>query len=291
MVEPSVVVVSTWRYTVVSSDDKCLTGNGRVVDEMCWAVGVVGRGHLMVVQDVSFLPSWAYFPPDFLKIEPEVKASGPPLWLGVSNCTLSEECLRSCNSSFCVGQISLTSQGCHKDEVNQAIPSFGDIRFEIVVSVDVGRSFAVAVMQPIFYIGVVRSTSAPVCFQLQMAGSWDDNPDKHLLSWMGINAFETNLSLAFRQTDDVYPIPPHRGDVSCLLWAGRWRAVPPVSPGRWWAVPPVSPTGDVMCPLCARQVMCCAPCEPDRWCVSVRLPPQLVGSRKRSAMVPLLSWG
>ena len=51
-------------------------------------LGISGRGGslLMAIHDLSFLSPRAGFPPHFLKIVVEVKASGPPhvltLWLG-----------------------------------------------------------------------------------------------------------------------------------------------------------------------------------------------------------------
>ena len=61
-------------------------------------------------QGVAFQPSRAsFFPPPFLKIVVEVKASGPrhviQLWLGVSKDMLPVRYFRSNNSSFCVSRI------------------------------------------------------------------------------------------------------------------------------------------------------------------------------------------
>ena len=59
---------------------------------------------LMSFLDVAFLPSWASFPPHFLKMEVEVKASGQPyvikLWLGVSKGMLSVKYFCSNTASF-----------------------------------------------------------------------------------------------------------------------------------------------------------------------------------------------
>ena len=60
------------------------------------------------------------------------------LWLGVSNGMLPVKYFNSNKASFCISQISLRSHGCHKDDVNLATLSFGDIaRFKTVVSVSV----------------------------------------------------------------------------------------------------------------------------------------------------------
>ena len=73
----------------------------------------------------------------------EVKASGPShvleLWMGVIKGMLPVEYIRSNKSSFCVSQISLRSQGCHKDEVNLVTLRFEDITgCKTVVSVYIG---------------------------------------------------------------------------------------------------------------------------------------------------------
>ena len=58
----------------------------------------------MGFQDVAFLPPLTSFPPHFVKIVVEVKASGPPhvlrLWLGVSKGMLAVEYFRSNEASF-----------------------------------------------------------------------------------------------------------------------------------------------------------------------------------------------
>ena len=62
-------------------------------------------GELLVgFQYAAFLPSGASFPPHFLKIVVEVKASGPPhdikQWLGVSKGMLPVEYFRSNKASL-----------------------------------------------------------------------------------------------------------------------------------------------------------------------------------------------
>ena len=60
----------------------------------------------MGFQNVAFLSSWASFPPHFLRIVVEVKASGPPhvltLWLGVRKGMLLVAYFHSNKASFCV---------------------------------------------------------------------------------------------------------------------------------------------------------------------------------------------
>ena len=85
-------------------------------------------------------PPELIFPPHFLKIVVEVKASGPPhvlkLWLVISKGMLPITYFHSNKASFCIIQISWSSYDCQKVEVNLATHSLGDITgFKTVASV------------------------------------------------------------------------------------------------------------------------------------------------------------
>ena len=80
----------------------------------------------MGLQDVAFCPTVLVFPPHFIKIMVEVKASGPPhllkLWLGISKGMLSANSFTPTNHLFTSIEII-----CHNDEVNLATITIGDI--------------------------------------------------------------------------------------------------------------------------------------------------------------------
>ena len=65
----------------------------------------MGRGALNGFSGCSFLPPELVFPPHFLKIVVELKASGPPhvleLWLGVSKGMLPVKYFCSTKPLFC----------------------------------------------------------------------------------------------------------------------------------------------------------------------------------------------
>ena len=85
----------------------------------------------MAFQDVAFLFSWDSFSTKFLKKcdrgESLRTTACPKTVVGVSKGMIHVKYFRSNKSSFCVCRISLTLQGCHKDEVNLATLSFRDV--------------------------------------------------------------------------------------------------------------------------------------------------------------------
>ena len=111
----------------------------------------------MGVQDAAFWPSQPDSTPYIIKIVVEVKALRPShvlkLCLGVRKCMLPVKYFGTNKSTLCVSKISLRSQGCHKDDVNLAILSFGHItRYKTVVSALLSMSPLTARSEHLFCI-------------------------------------------------------------------------------------------------------------------------------------------
>ena len=95
---------------------------------------------LMSIQDIAFLPSGASFSTKYFKgcWDNHIHEN---CGLSVSRGMLPVKYFCCDKVSFCVSQISWRSPQCHKDEVNLATNSFGDITgLKTVVSVNAHTS-------------------------------------------------------------------------------------------------------------------------------------------------------